>query len=297
MRLVEIITRMRVLAVVLAAAFLAGGCGGGGAEREPVEESGPFAYRLSIDGWEAWAAPSTGSWRSEGVDDSGVRQVHVYSDGAYFRSIGEDDTWARVGSEAFIGPNGREPSFLAALRAREPFRPGDEMEGMRVEERILLAEAERRGLFDVPVAEAASTDRELDPGEPASHVDAYWFGPHLAGREAFFASEQSSPKETVHVTCYGDPEELAAGKTHCLPGRGQPRRELQVVSLPLGNELARREIERLEREGTGQAVRLASGEEAVLYGHAILTKTTLITVAGRIELAEHLGSLRSLSAQ
>jgi hypothetical protein len=288
---------MRVLVAVLAAAFLAGGCGGGGAEPETAEEAGPFAYRLSIEGWEAWAAPSTGSWRSEGIDLSGVRQVHVYSEGAYFRSIGEDDTWARVGSEAFIGPNGREPSFLAALRAREPFQPGDEVEGMRVEERISLAEAERRGLFDVPVAEAASTDRELDPGEPASHVDAYWFGSDLAGREAFFSSENSSPMETVHVTCYGDPEELASGKSHCLPGQGQPRRELQVVSRPLSDELARREVARLEREGTGQTVRLASGEEAVLYGQAVLTKTTLITVAGRIELVEHVGRLRRLRAQ
>jgi hypothetical protein len=294
---VEIITKMRVLAVALAAVLLAGGCGGNPAEREAVEETGPFAYRLSIEGWEAWAAPSTGSWRSQGVDDSGVRQVHVYSQGAYFRSIGDEDTSARVGSAVFLGANGREPTFMAALRAREPLRPGDEVEGMRVEERISLTAAERRGLFDVPVTEAAWSDRELDPGEAASQVKAYWFGPALAGREAFFASEHSSPDETVHVTCYGDPEELAAARSHCLPGQGEPRRELQIISRPLGDELAGREVARLERDGTGRPIRLANGEAAVLYGHAILTKTTLITFAGRIELAEHLGDLRPLRTQ
>ena len=289
---------MRALAIALAVALVAGGCGGGPAEREAVEEAGPVAYRLSTEGWEVWAAPSTGAWRAEGLDASGVRQVHVYSKGAYFRSIGENDTSATVGSDAFLGPDGREPSFLAALRERAPLRPGDVVEGMRIEERISLAEAERRGLFAVPVTEAAWIDRELEPGErPAIDVDAYWFGPTLAGREAFFASELGSPGETVHVTCYGDPQELADARSHCLPGQGEPRRELQVTSRPVGEELARREVARLERDGTGRAVRLTNGEEAVLYDHAILTETTLVTVAGRIELADHVGSLRPLSAQ
>ena len=289
---------MRVLALVLAAAFLAGGCGGGGAEREPVEEAGSFAYRLSTEGWEVWAAPSTGAWRAEGLDASGVRQVHVYSEGAYFRSIGENDTAASVGSEAFLGPDGREPSFLAALRERAPLGPGGVIEGMRIEERISLAEAERRGLFEVPVAEAAWIDRELEPGErPAVDVEAYWFGPTLAGRKAFFASELSSPDETVHVTCYGAPQELADARSHCLPGQGEPRRELQIVSRPLGDELVRREVARLEGDGSGRAIRLANGEKAVLYDGAILTERTLVTVAGRIELAEHVGRLGPLSAQ
>jgi hypothetical protein len=289
---------MRALAVVFAAALVVGGCGGGPAEREAVEEAGPFAYRLSTEGWEIWAAPSTGAWRAEGVDASGVRQVHVYSKGAYFRSIGQNDTAATVGSDAFLGPDGREPAFLAALREREPLRPGDVVEGMRIEKRISVAEAERRGLLAVPVTEAAWIDRELEPGEkPAVDVEAYWFGPTLAGRKAFFASELSSPDEIVHVTCYGDLQELADAKSHCLPGQGEPRREVQVVSRPLGAELARREVARLEHDGTGRPIRLANGEEAVLYDGAIVTETTLVTVAGRIELADHVGSLRPLSAQ
>src|SRR5919106_2225932 len=289
---------MRALAVVFAAALVAGGCGGGPPERAPVEEAGPFAYRVSAEGWEMWAAPSTGAWRAEGVDASGVRQVHVYSKGAYFRSIGENDTSASVGSDAFLGPDGREPGFLAALREREPLGPGDVVEGMRIEERISLAEVERRGFCSVPVTEAAWIYRELEPGEkPTVDVEAYWFGPTLAGRKAFFASELSSPDETVHVTCYGDPQELAHAKSHCLPGQGEPRRELQVVSRPLGDQLAGREVARLERDGTGRAIRLANGEEALLYDGAILTETTLVTVAGRIELADHVGSLRPLSAQ
>lgn len=99
----------------------------------------------------------------------------------------------------------------------------------------------------------------------------------------------------MHVTCYGDPAEIAARKSHCVPeAAGLPRRELQVVSRPLTDDLARREVVRLERHADGRPIRLANGEEAVLYRRAILTETTLVTVAGRVDLAAHAAQLRAL---
>jgi hypothetical protein len=218
----------------------------------------------------------------------------VFSEGAYFRSEGENDTSARVGSVAFLGPNGEEPEFLRTVREH---RPGEVVDGIRVVERFPLEAAERRGIFAVPVEKAAWVSRELEPGAaPTVAVAAYWFGPTLAGREAFVASEIGSPDETVHITCYGDPAEVAAGKTHCLPDANElPRRELQIVSRPLTDDLVQREVTQLERSGTGRPIRLANGEEAVLYRRAVLTETTLVTVAGGgVDLAAHVEKLRPL---
>lgn len=287
---------MRVVAAVFALMLLAVGCG----EQDddvPAGEHAPYAYRLSIEGWTVWAAPATGSWRTEGVDSSGARQVHVFADGRYFRSIGktDTDTYARVGSPGFLGANGDEPDFLRVVSASEPLTAGQVVGGIRVEERVPLAVAQRRGLFDVPVEEAAWIDRELEPGVPPPlPIEAYWFGPELAERRAFTAGTFQSPEGMVHVTCYGDPEEIAAGKTHCLPGRPQPRREVQVVSRTLDGPLVRRELARLERGGRGRTIRLGNGEAVVVYPSAIVTRRTLVTVVGSIDLRRLAPSLRRL---
>jgi hypothetical protein len=277
---------MRFLAA-LVVLMLAGGC----AEKE----RGPYVYKLSAGGWEMWAAPATGGWRSEGIDSSGARQVHVYSSGRYFNSIGENHSSARVGSPAFLGPNGKAPRFLLAVRRHEPLSPGDVVDGFQVEERIPLEEAERRGLFDVPVSEAAWLARELEPGRPPTvAVEAYWFGSELDGRRAFTAVEYDSPDETVHITCYADPNELAAGKTHCLAAKGIPRREVQVISRPLDQHLPRRELARLERQSAGRQVTLANGERVIVYPRAIVTATTLVTIGGAVHLRDIAQMLRPL---
>jgi hypothetical protein len=258
-------------------------------------DRGPYAYRLTVGGWEAWAAPATGSWRSEGIDSSGARQVHVYAPGRYFNSIGENHSSARVGSRAFMGPNGEEPRFLEAVRRNEPLSPGEVVDGLRVEERIPLAEAEQRGLFEVPVAGAAYLDRELEPGRPPTvAVEAYWFGAELDGRRAFTAVEYDSPDETVHITFYGDPLEIAAGKTQAYPGREQPEHEVQVVSRPLSQHVPRRELARLERQSVGREVTLANGETIVVYPRAIVTQTTLVTIGGAVHLRRIAQALRPL---
>jgi hypothetical protein len=315
------ITRMRVVAVALASLLLAA-CTGSEAGGPPPEEQGPFAYRLDVSlelpqaaqgasgkeraEYTTWVAPSTGAWRSEGEDTSGFLQTHVYAGDATMSAIeGHPQSLSvRVGSPDFLGSNAGL-DVVELVRGRGELDVGDEIVSRCLDtvectyvvaERIPLAEAERRGLFAIPVDEADWLERELDPGQAAQlDVAAYWFGPTLAGREAFVAREHRSADETVHITCYGDPAEIAAGKSHCVPeAAGLPSRELQVVSRSLTDDLARREVARLERHADGRPIRLANGEEAVLYLRAILTETTLVTFVGQIDLAAHAAQLRAL---
>jgi hypothetical protein len=218
----------------------------------------------------------------------------VYAPGRYFRSIGEDDTLARVGSRAFLGSAGREPDFVRIVREREPLAVGETVDGMRVSARIPLTEARRRGLFRISVEGAGWLSRELAGGKSSAFVRAYWFGRFLRGRKASLASEIRSNDERVHITCYVDPAEFKAGKTHCLPGKESPRRELQIVSRPLADPIAAREVMRLERGGGGREITLATGERVVAYARAIVTPTTLVTVVGSIDICTVARTLRPL---
>jgi hypothetical protein len=193
----------------------------------------------------------------------------------------------RIGSPAFIGF--RPPPSLAALKGRGGIAVGDSLElpcgetrcSFRVEESLTLAEAEERGLFAIAPTESSLLQRELSPGEPPSlSVQAYWFGPELAGREAFTAVELQTDDGIVHITFYGDAEEIAAGKTHAYPGREIPERELQVSSRPVTDLLVKREIAALKVTGSGRAVVLANGEHVVAYRHAIITPSTLVRLGG-----------------
>lgn len=308
---------MRVLAA-LAAVLLTTACGAD----DPVPRAaaeGPFAYRTTIsiditpdpqEGCEEkrpesteWVGPTTGWWRREETDCSGSRNVFIYSGRRYSSSYEGQPTSVRIGSAAFIGPNVDDSVSLRQIRPTDEPEVGDVLSGVingvaysvTVEERIPLAEATRRGLFTVNVEEGGFFDRELEPGAvPTLPVKAYWFGHAFAGRQAFVAIELRNDDGLIHTTCYETPAEIAAGKTHCLASRGIPEEELQVVSQALTGKLAKRELARLERTGSGRTVRLANGERALLYPRALVTEETLITVVGRIDLADHIEKLRPL---
>jgi hypothetical protein len=161
---------------------------------------------------------------------------------------------------------------------------------------ISAAEAAQRGLFAISVQEpGTSFSRELSPGEPTTlPLKAFWFGPTLADRKAFTAIDHGG-EDTVHITFYGHPEEIAAGKTQACPSRDLPRREVRVGSQPLDHARAQKNLRAFNgRNGDLVAtpvartkVRLADGEEATLFptvgegdSFAVATATTLITVSG-----------------
>jgi hypothetical protein len=309
---------MRVLAAVLAAALLPAACEG---ESAPLK--GPLAYRTTVvvdiipdpqDGCgekppesTEWVAPTTGSFRSEGMDCSGSDYLRIYSNGRYLSSLAGQPTSVRIGSRAFIGSNADESASLQVIASAGDPQVGDVLEwtsgnglpySVTVEEVVPLAEAQRRGLFDVQVERADFIDRQLKPGaKPTLPMKAYWFGPRIAGLRAFVASELRNDDGLIYITCYGNPAEISAGKTHCLPSRDEPTREVQVVSQTVTGKLAKRELARLEGTGPGRRIRLANREDALLYRGAVVTSTTLITlsnVAGKLSLRRQASKLRPL---
>jgi hypothetical protein len=306
--------------LVLALGLLATGCWSLDGRLAAEEGGGPFAYRTTVsvdlepDAQEEcgenlpqlteWIAPATGSWRQETVDCSRSRNLYVYSDRRFSSLYEGHPRDVRIGSPAFLAPNVDDSMSLRVIGSADDLQVGEVLHGraatgiaysVKVEERIPLSEARRRGLFRVRVEEGDWLTRELEPGaRPTLPVKAYWFGPALAGRRAFAAQELRNDDGVLHITCYGDPAEIAAKKTHCLPSRGEPRREFQVVSQSLTGKLAQRELARLERAGPGRPIHLSNGEQAVLYRRGVVTSTTLITISGSLNLARHAATLRAL---
>lgn len=249
-----------------------------------------------------WVAPDGQTWRTESEDGSGFTTTEVFADGMYLVAHSPPSSLeVRIGSPAHLGVLTELPPGYERLLAEQGLAVGDsidvERDGMSytltLEAVMPLAEADRRGLFAVSTEDSGTTvSRELAPGEPTNlAVRAYWFGPEVADRKAFTALDHDGD-EVVHVTFYGDPAEIAAGKSNAYPGRDGPERELQVVSKPLDHPAAQRELRALDgNEGAPLSptkVRLRNGEEATLFpetggeggAFAVVTRTTLITVSG-----------------
>lgn len=248
-----------------------------------------------------WVAPEAQAWRTESEDGSGFTTTEVSANGMYLVAHSPPPSRdVRIGSRAHLGLPAGLPTGFERFLAERDHAVGHSIEVERngmtytltLEAVIPLAEADRRGLFAISTEEAGTTvSRELAPGDPTTlAVRAYWFGPEIAGRKAFTALDHDGD-EVLHMTFYGDPAEVAAGKTHAYPGREVPERELQVVSQALDHLAAQRELRTLkgsERPPLGVTkVQLPNGEEATLFprtgeggAFAVVTKTTLITVSG-----------------
>jgi hypothetical protein len=306
---------MRVFAAALAAALLPAACGG---ESAPLK--GPLAYRTTVfvdiipDPQEGcgkkppesteWVSPTTGSFRSEGADCSGSHYLRIYSNGRYSSALEGQPTSVRIGSRAFIGSNADESASLQVIASAGDPQVGDVFKwtsanglpySVTVEELIPLAEAQRQGLFDVQVDKTDFIDRQLEPGaQPTLPVKAYWFGPTVAEREAFTAVDHGG-EDLVHVTFYGDPSEIAAGRTHAYPARELPQREVQVTSTPIDHPLARKTLRAFNGKNGDLVVpplpraeiRLKDGEGATVFptigegdAFAVVTRTTLVSVSG-----------------
>jgi hypothetical protein len=231
-----------------------------------------------------WVAPERGWWRRETEDGSGYRTTTVFARGRY-----ANNDEIRLGSPAFIGFLGRPPPSLTALKERGEVAVGDSLElhcgetrcSFRVEESLTLAEAEERGLFAIVPTASSWLHRQLSAGEPPSlPVRGYWFGPELAGRKAFTAVEIRTDDGVNHITAYGDPEEIAAGKTHMYPGREIPEREIQLTSRPVTDPLVKREIAAMKARGPGRTLVLGNGERVVAYRQAVITRSTLVSLGG-----------------
>jgi hypothetical protein len=333
---VEIITRMRILAAALALLITGSACGSAGDRRAkagrddlvseihltmkpPRECEGEPSCVLVRH--VTWVAPDAQTWRTESEDGSGFTTTEVFADGMYLVAHSPPSSRdVRVGSPAHLGiPTDLPPDYERLLTDQE-LAVGDsidvERNGMSytltLAAVIPLAEADRRGLFAVSTEESETTvSRELAPGEPTTlPVRAYWFGPEVADRKAFAALDHDG-EEVLHITFYGDPTEIAAGKTHAYPGREVPERELQVVSQALDHPAAQRELRALDGSDgpplPSTKVRLQNGEEATLFAKTgseggaftVVTRTTVITVSGMSGHAARRVAplLRSLSAQ
>ncbi|HYY76612.1 MAG TPA: hypothetical protein VE644_09875 [Gaiellaceae bacterium] len=308
---------MRVLAAGLALLLAGSACASAG-DRRGEAARGDLVYEIHLtmdppgecEGEPScvlvrhvtWVAPDAKAWRTESEDGSGFTTTEVSASGMYLvEHFPPSSRDVRIGSRAHLGLRADLPIGFERFLAEQEHALGHsidvEEDGMSytltLEAVIPLAEADRRGLFAISTEEPGTTvSRELAPGDPtALAVRAYWFGPKIAGREAFTALDHDGD-EVLHVTFYGDPAEIAAGKTHAYRGREVPERELQVVSRARHHPAAQRELKTLEGGDAAPLratkVRLASGEEATLFpstggeggAFAVVTRTTLITVSG-----------------
>lgn len=279
---------MRFVTVCTVAALVLAGWGGDGEVATELDE----VFELRVEAsqkapscgdpscttaeYVQWIAPEQGWWRWEHDDETGYRTIRAFAHGRYLIQ----DT-VEIGSEEFLGSN--PPSALDALRARDGVAVGDSFDApcgqvrctYHVADAMTLAEADARGIFDLAVDSATMVERQLAVGAaPMLPVKAYWFGPELEGRTAFTARESRSEEGVRHVTFYGDPNEIAAGRTHAFPGREVPGHEIQVLSKPVAQ--ASRDIAELERHGPGQPVTLANGERAIAYRGAVFTDSTFV---------------------
>lgn len=309
--------RFRALAfVLLLAAF---GCGSASDPGEEARAQLVYEIHLTMDvprecegepscvlvEHVTWVAPSTGAWRTEKEDGTGFTTTEVSANGMHLVAHSPPPSRdVRIGSSARPGPLANLPPGFEALLAREDLAVGDSIDVERngvaytlaLADVISLAEADRRGLFRISADQPGTTvSRELAAGKPTTlPVRAYWFGAEVAGRKAFAALDHDG-EEIFHVIFYGDPAELAAGKTHAYPGRDVPERELQVVSQPLDHAGAQRDLRAFEGKDGDLAspplprmtIRLQHGEEATLFpttgdeeSFAVVTRATLVSVSG-----------------
>jgi hypothetical protein len=313
-------TRMRVLAAAVALWVLGSACGPA-SDRIDEAAEGDVVYEIHLtmetppecDGEPScvlvkhvtWVAPDAGAWRTEKEDGSGFTTTEVSANGRYLLAESPPPSRdVRIGSPAHLGRLTDLPPGYGALLARDDLAVGDSIDMERngvsytltLEDVIPLAEADRRALFAISTEEPGTTvSRELAAGKPtALAVRAYWFGPEVAGRKAFTALDYDG-EEIFHVTFYGDPAEIAAGKTHASPGRDVPERELQVVSQPVDHPSAQKNLRAFDGKNGDLVfpplprirIQLHDGEGAMLFPNvgegdsfAVVTETTLISVSG-----------------
>ena len=181
--------RAAFLAVLLMAGISA--CGGE-AKQSSGGESADFAYKVLISGEREsveWVAPGHGWWRETGRDAAGCRYELARAEDRYLTQVSCYPPVVRIGSPAFLalpGDIGAEPIRLDVLRGRREISVGDEFYVERgdrrlvltIAERIPLAEARARGLFDISTegavlrrpAPAAVASRILTPSHWSSHL-------------------------------------------------------------------------------------------------------------------------------
>jgi hypothetical protein len=264
------------------------------------------------------------------VTDSGPDGVDVRTGSRTYLGPLVERTIAKRALRSYLagsaGRAGVTVSTSAGGETRLRFRRGDIAIQATVKEVRSAAAADALGLF-TPPTNVRTWAREVAVGAKASMpVRAYWLGPTVAGRRAVTATEHYTPltnellaspgwgptdEAIVHSTYY----ELASagGKSSALPGQAPPDGELRVVSQPVEAVLARAAIAaynghngNLEYEAwPRQAIKLANGEPAVVIpdrgesvgsmreSFAVVTKTTLINVVGRIAVKD----MPSLAAQ
>lgn len=176
-------------------------------------------------------------------------------------------------------------------------------------------ETDRLGIFAVPTS-------QIHVGEaPTLPVKAFWFGPEVAGRAAVAATEttlvadgtanapQPPPWSSAiaHITFYELPS--AHGESSLMLRDNHdaaPDGEWQVTSQPVDSALAKRKVETFDGQNGDdkydpwprQTVTLADGESATVVpfryedtgdvrdGFAVITGDTLVSVSGRIPLAD-----------
>jgi hypothetical protein len=271
-------------------------------------ESGPppaknLVYKVSVvaldgqavDGRIEWVAPATGQWRAEQEGTAGEKSVLIYSPPRWTN----EGNYVAVGSPDFIA--GYADGSIALEPLRKHLASGGKESGMVratldghevefvIEEHITQAEARRRGLFKISLANTTTVVRELPVGaKPALPIKPYWFGPKVDEAEALIATETRSHGPSYRYDLFYELP-AAGGKSSALPNEVPPPGEIQVLSSPV------------RRAGTSPTVKqymlgkhapivLANGERATFFpfpaagsseaGFAVLTKTTLVHVVG-----------------
>ncbi|MDQ3994506.1 MAG: hypothetical protein M3265_06915 [Actinomycetota bacterium] len=133
----------------------------------------------------------------------------------------------RIGSPGFLallGDIGAESISLDVLRGRREISVGDEFYVERgdrrlvltIAERIPLAEARARGLFDISTEGAVRIERELEPGTPPTiALRAYRFGPTI-GRWTAVTAVQRDSDDLRYETFY---EVRSAGERSSATGK------------------------------------------------------------------------------
>jgi len=187
-----------------------------------------------------------------------------------------------------------------------------------IAEKLSNAEAVQRKLFVIPAEEVTSSATERPVGaRPRLAVRSYWLGPTFSGRRAITAVEHYAgprasrggtrdvPGESFayHVTFYELPS--AQGRTSAFPGQRAPSGEVQILSQALASAAAQRTLK--VYNGTSGNLRTAAwprssvtlrlgGEKVTVVpdrsestgklraGFAVVTRTTLVTVVGKLRL-------------
>jgi hypothetical protein len=191
--------------------------------------------------------------------------------------------------------------------------------GATVKSVISPAEADERGLFDVPTDLVVTSAIEAPVGKLTSlPVSRYWFGETFGDHSAITAvGHETVLTDALRAQGWSERDatenyivfyELASakGRSSALPGQDEPSGEIQVSSQPIRLPAAQGAIDAanghngdLEYEPwPRETVRLLDGEEVVVVpdagegigpiraGFLMITKETLVTVTGRFKVEE-----------